>query len=135
MISPRWRLALALKATLLLSIALGFGVLAFHAATLPDKSIAVRLVALLPCGALAVFVGWASSLGFLDALVGKSVTEAGARALKNRRQGYSMRVPSGRFVELILWNPWEPLVPEASYTVTYGRFSGVLVARPLASGG
>jgi hypothetical protein len=61
------------------------------------------------------------------------VTEAGATVLKNRKQGYSMRVPSGRYVEFILFNPWEPLRPEATYTVTYGRFSGVLVARPEAT--
>lgn len=130
MISLRWRLALLGKALLLLSIASGFAFLALTAVTTPDRSIVVRVVALLLCAPLSFFLAWAASLGILDALIGKSVTEVGATVLKNRKQGLSMRAPSGRSLEFILFNPWEPLRPEATYTVTYGRFSGVLVRKP-----
>ncbi len=133
MISAGWRLALAGKALLLLSIASGFAFLAITAVTAPDHALAVRIILLLLCAPLAFFIAWAAALGLLDAAIGKSVTEAGATVLKNRKSGYSMRVPSGRFVEFVLWNPWEPLRPDATYTVTYGRFSGVLVAPPEAT--
>ena len=133
MISARWRLALLGKAMLLQAIALGFAFLALTAVTAPEHSLPVRVVLLLLCAPLSFFIAWAGALGLLDAAIGRSVTEAGATVLKNRKQGYSMRVPSGRFVEFILFNPWEALRPEATYTVTYGRFSGVLVAKPEAT--
>ena len=132
MISFGWRLALLAKAGLLLAMSASFVFLGFGAAT-GEHAMLVRLLVLLPCAFLGFFVAWACSLGLLDALLGKSVTEAGATVLKNRRQGYSMRTPSGRFVEFILWNPWGPLRPDATYTVTYGRFSGVLVRKPEAT--
>jgi hypothetical protein len=132
-ISGRWRLALLGKAALLLLIGVGFAALAVIAVTAADHSMLVRVSLLVTCGPLALFMGWAGSLGLADAAAGKSVTEGGATVLKNRRSGYSMRVPSGRFVEYILWNPWDPLLPGSTYTVTYGKFSGVLVARPQAT--
>jgi hypothetical protein len=132
-IAARWRLALFGKAALLLLIGAGFAALAVTAMTAADHSMLVRVSLLVTCGPLALFMAWAGSLGAADAVIGKSVTEGGATVLKHRRSGYSMRVPSGRFVEFILWNPWDPLLPGSTYTVTYGRYSGVMVARPEAT--
>ena len=129
MISARWRLALFAKALLLLSIALGFLWIALAAAVQPSWILKVLGGGFF--GYLGLFVVWASGLGLADALIGQSRTEEGVRVLANRRQGYSMRAPSGRFVEFILWNPWGALEPTAIYRVTYGRYSGVIVEAPV----
>ena len=63
-------------------------------------------------------------------LLGQALVGRGAKPLNSRRSGYSLRLPSGRFVEYVLYNPWPSLAPDATYTVVYGRFSGVLVAQP-----
>ena len=131
MISLRWRLALCAKALLLLSIGGGFMWIAY--ASILDARVVIEVLGGLGFGALGMFIAWAAGLGFADALLGQSRTEEGVRVLKNRRQGYSMRAPSGRFVEFVLWNPWEPLDPNAIYSVTYGRHSGVIVQRPVAN--
>jgi len=128
-IDPGFRAALFAKAVLLLAFAALFAALA------------LRLVAgtgLWPLRALAAFfllglggfVAWASALGCLDVLRGRADRTAGAEALESRRAGHSLRLPDGRFVEFILWNPWQPLVPGRRYTVTFGRHSKVLVRAP-----
>lgn len=129
----RWRIALFAKAALLLAIGLGFLAIAFF--SVRDGSWAIKVLGGIAFGWLGAFVCWAASLGFADALVGHCRTEANVRVLENRRRGYSMRTPTGRFIEFVLWNPWEKLVPDAAYTVTYGRFSGVIVAAPQRTGG
>lgn len=131
MISPRWRLALSAKALLLPSIAAGFLWIAYWAVL--DPSLPIRALGGVAFTSLGMFIAWAAGLGFADAVSGQTRTEEGVRVLKSRRQGYSMRAPSGRFVEFILWNPWGPLDPDAIYCVTYGRFSGVIVQKPVAN--
>jgi hypothetical protein len=127
-ISPLWRLALVAKALLLLSIAGGFVWIALAAWL--QESWVLKAIGGIFFGYLGLFVGWAASLGFADAVIGQTRTEEGVRVLANRKQGYSMRAPSGRFVEFILWNPWGKLDPAAVYRVTYGRYSGVIVEAP-----
>jgi hypothetical protein len=127
-ISLRWRLALAVKALFLLAVAFGFLFLATQA--LLESSASLRALGAIFFAALGLFIGWAAALGLADAGLGQSRTEEGVRVLESRRRGYSMRTPSGRFVEFILWNPWGKLEPAALYRVTYGRFSGVIVERP-----
>ena len=130
MITLRWRLALIGKAVLLLSISGGFLWIALGAAR--DPSWPIKALGGTGFTALGLFIAWAAGLGIADALVGQTRTEEGVRVLESRRQGYSMRAPSGRFVEFILWNPWGKLDPRATYSVTYGRYSGVIVQRPVA---
>lgn len=132
MISLPWRLALAAKALLLGAIALGFLFIAY--ASVRDDNWAITIIGGAGFSWLGGFLAWAAGLGFADALAGQARTETHVKVLENRRQGYSMRTPSGRFVEFVLWNPWDPLVPDATYTVTYGRFSGVIVQRPVRTG-
>ena len=133
-ISARFRLALALKALLLLCFSLLFLSLAWAAWSKWDWHVLARLsgAALLTIG--AVSVGWAASLGLADVVLGQAVVGSGAKPLKSRRTGYSLQLPSGRFVEYVLYNPWPALAPELTYTVVYGRFSGVLVAPPQPEG-
>lgn len=131
-ISIGWRVALFAKAALLLAIGLGLIAIAFFAVR--DGAWPVKVVGGVAFGWLGAFVCWAGSLGFADAAVGQTRTEENVRVLENRRRGYSMRTPTGRFIEFILWNPWDKLEPYAAYTVTYGRFSGVIVAAPRRTG-
>lgn len=128
MISPRWRLALAAKALLLLSISGGFLWIAY--AAILDPSLPIKALGGVGFSALGLFIAWAAGLGVADAVLGQTRSEQGVRVLASRRQGYSMRAPSGRFVEFILWNPWGKLDPHSVYRVTYGRFSGVIVEKP-----
>jgi hypothetical protein len=129
-ISARFRVVLALKALLLLSLSVAFLAMAWVAWTKWHWPLLARLSG---AGLLAIAggsVGWAASLGLADVVMGQALVAKGARPLASRRAGYSLRLPSGRFVEYVLYNPWPPLSPEATYTVIYGRFSGVLVAPP-----
>lgn len=130
-IAPRFRVALAAKALLLLSIAGCFGFLALTAWSKWHWHLLARASGATLLLIAALSVGWAAGLGLADALVGKALEGRGAAPLKSRRTGYSLRLPSGRFVEYVLYNPWSRLSPEQTYTVVYGRFSGVLVAPPL----
>ncbi len=130
-ISPRFRVALAAKAGLLLSLSTFFGVLAFTAWTKWHWPLLARGSGAALLAIAAVSVAWAAALGFADAIRGEALQSPGARPLKSRRAGYSLRLPSGRFVEYVLYNPWPVLAPDQRYTVTYGRHSGVLVAPPL----
>ena len=62
--------------------------------------------------------------------MGEALTEQGVTALPSRRSGLSMRAPSGRSLEFVLWNPWPKLAHGARYTITFGRHSGIIVAKP-----
>ena len=129
-ISGRFRLALAAKAALLLSFSAVFLGLAWVAWSKWHWPLLARVSG---AGLLAIAAGsvaWAASLGVADVLLGQALVGSGARPLKSRRTGYSLRLPDGRFVEYVLYNPWPSLAPDATYTVVYGRFSGVLVAPP-----
>ncbi len=129
-ISGRFRLALAMKALLLLSFSAVFLVLAWVAWTKWHWPLLARGSGALLSSIAAGSVAWAAGLGVADVVRGQALVGSGAKPLKSRRSGYSLRLPSGRFVEYVLYNPWPTLLPEATYTVTYGRFSGVLVAPP-----
>jgi hypothetical protein len=130
-ISPRWRLALVAKALLLLGISASLFWIAF--AAFGDPSLPIRALGGVGFSALGLFIAWAASLGLADAVLAQTRTEEGVRVLESKRRGYSMRTPSGRFIEFILWNPWGKLEPDRLYSVTYGRFSGVIVCRPVAN--
>jgi hypothetical protein len=129
-ISQRFRVALAAKGLLLLALAATFTVIGGATAIDSARSWLLRLGCAALCGYVAGFLAWASSLAFADALRGQAVRESGATPLASRWGGWSLRAPSGRFIEYVLWNPWPALDPDASYTVTYGERSGVLVERP-----
>ena len=131
-ISARFRVALALKALLLLSFAALFLALAWVAWSKWHWSLLARASGAVLLAIAAASVAWAASRGVADVVLGQALVGQGARPLKSRRSGYSLRLPSGRFVEYVLYNPWPTLLPEATYTVVYGRFSGVLVAPPQA---
>ena len=129
-ISTRFRLGLAAKGALLLAFALGFAALAIAVAGESGRSALLRVGVAGLFGFQAAFLGWASWLAFLDAALGAALRESGAEPLASRRSGRSMRLPGGRYLEYLLWNSWAPLESGCRYTVTYGRASGVLVARP-----
>lgn len=129
-ISARFRVALALKALLLLTFSCAFLAMAWVAWATWHWHLLARISG---AGFLAIAggsVAWAAGLGLADVVMGQAIVAKGARPLKSRRAGYSLRLPSGRFVEYVLYNPWPALSPETTYTVVYGRFSGVLVAPP-----
>jgi hypothetical protein len=130
-ISPAFRLALAGKALLLLSFSGLFALMSFAAFTKWHWHFLARLSgsALLAIGAVAI--AGAALRGLADALLGDAETTRGAKPLKSRRSGYSLQLPNGKFVEYVLYNPWPALAQDQTYTVTYGRYSRVLVARPL----
>lgn len=128
--SGAFRVALAGKGALLLGLGAVFAVLGLEAWARWHWPLPARLSAVGLCLVAAGFLAWAAGLALLDAVKGEALEATGAVALKSRRAGYSLRLPSGRFVEYILHNPWEPLTPGARYTVVYGRHSGVLVAPP-----
>ena len=129
-ISARFRLALAMKAVLLLSFSAVFLGLAWVAWTKWHWPLLARGSGALLLAIAAGSVARAAGLGVADVVLGQALIGNGAKPLESRRSGYSLRLPSGRFVEYVLYNPWPTLSPEATYTVTYGRFSGVLVAPP-----
>jgi len=120
-ISPRFRWALAGKGLLLLAL-----VAAFASIAVASGPCVAAIAGLIGC-----FLAWASSLAFIDAIRGHAFRESGAKPLASRWTGRSLRTPSGRFVEFVLWNPWGPLDRDARYTVTYGSRSGVIVERPV----
>lgn len=129
-ITARFRLALALKALLLLAFSALFLGLAWVAWTKWHWPLLARVSGAGLLGVAAASVAWAAGLGVADVVLGQALVANGAQPLKSRRAGYSLRLPSGRFVEYVLYNPWPALAPDATYTVVYGRFSGVLVAPP-----
>ena len=129
-IPARFRVALALKALLLLSFSCAFLWMAWVAWSKWDWSLLARLSGAALLAIAGASVAWAAGLGVADVVMGQALVAKGAKPLKSRRAGYSLRLPSGRFVEYVLYNPWPALSPDATYTVIYGRFSGVMVAPP-----
>ncbi|MBK7859071.1 MAG: hypothetical protein IPJ65_10725 [Archangiaceae bacterium] len=131
-ISAGYRFALAAKGLLLFCMAAVFGALVARGAFAADRALLLRPLALVVFGVPLVFLGWTSLLAFADALVGAAVEVDGAVALQPRRRrwGTSFRLPNGRAAEFVLYNPYPPLVPDAKYGVTIGRYSRVLVQAP-----
>lgn len=124
-----YRARLGAKGLLLLALALCFAGLVLAGSGDSQRSELLRVLFLgfaLP----ASFLGYSAGLAFADAVVGRAVEVGGAVALRDRRMGYSLRLPDGHFAEFILFNPWGALVPEARYGVTIGRYSRVLVQPP-----
>jgi hypothetical protein len=135
-IPPRLRVGLLLKGLLLASLGLGFFALAV-AGLRTDWPTPARLAFALVFGALGLFPFGVSRLALLDALLGRAVEVPGAIALdeRQRRAGYSLRLPDGHFAEFLVRNPWAPLVPGARYTVVLGQRSRVIVAPPARAPG
>lgn len=128
-ISTAFRIALAVKALPLLGFAAIFGTYGFAIAIGPGMR-PIRILGGLAFGRLVLFLAWAGARGLADAALGRAERASGAVALQSRRAGYSLQLPDGRFLEFILWNQWEALVPGERYTVTFGRRSQVLVRAP-----
>lgn len=130
-IPPRLRVGLLLKGLLLASLGLVFFAVALGGLR-ADWPLLARLAFSLFFGALGLFPFGVSRSALLDALFGRAIEVQGAVALtaRQRRAGYSLRLPDGHFAEFLMRNPWEPLVPGARYTVVIGRRSRVLVAPP-----
>lgn len=130
-IPPRLRLALLLKGLGLATLGLVFFAVAVGGLR-SDWPLVARVPFALFFGAVGLFPFGVSRLALVDALVGEAVEVAHAVALqpKQRRAGYSLRLPDGHFAEFLVKNPGEPLVPDARYTVVIGRRSRVLVAPP-----
>ena len=123
----RW--ALAGKALLLFALASGFGALALLMMFSP-RPLWLQILGVHFFLALGLFLAGAAGRGLMDAVVGHALEGQGALALPSRRSGLSMQLPSGAYLEFILWNPWEPLRPGVPYKVSYGRYSRVLVRPP-----
>lgn len=130
-ISAKFRAALALKALLLLAFAAVFGGMAFSAFTKWHWHLLARVSGAALLAIAAVAIAGAALRGLADAFVGEALETKGARPLKSRRSGYSLQLPNGKFVEYVLYNPWPALAQDQTYTVTYGKYSRVLVAQPL----
>ena len=129
-IPARFRVALAAKGGLLGSMAALFLGLGLASAGRGQWPLFARAFATFVFALAAGFLFWAAALALLDAVQGQALRSKGATPLSTRRSGTSLRLPTGGFVEYILWNPWGPLEQGARYTVTYGRRSKVLVAPP-----
>jgi len=130
-IPPRVRRALLLKGLGLAALGLVFFAVAVGGLR-ADWSLLARVPFSLFFAALGLFPFGVSRLALFDALFGEAVEVAHAVALqpKQRRAGYSLRLPDGHFAEFLLTNPDEPIVPDARYTVVIGRCSRVLIAAP-----
>lgn len=126
----RFRAALLAKGALLAALAALFIWLGVEAWARWHWPATARVSVAALAASLALFLGWAASLALLDVVLGRAERSTGAVPLKRRRTGYSLKLPSGRYVEYILYNPWQPLQQGATYTVLYGHRSGVLVAPP-----
>lgn len=130
-IPPRLRVGLLLKGLLLAALGLVFFAVAVGGLRV-DWPLLARLGFSLCFGALGLFPFGVSRFALLDALFGRAIEVQGAVALtpRQRRAGYSLRLPDGRFAEFLVRNPWAPLVPDARYTVVIGQRSRVIVAPP-----
>ena len=126
-ISTRFRVALFAKGLLLLSLAALFAWLT----VVSIRRFEYGVISLLFFGVPLAFLVRVSRLAFFDAVQGKAIRETGAIALKSRKAGYSLQRSNGRFVEYVLFNTWQTLEAGASYTVTFGAWSGVLVEAPV----
>ena len=131
-IRPSVRAVLFLKAALLLAFAAVFGLIAFEALT-GHHAWWARVLALASAFP-GPFLVKAASRGLFDVLFGQAITIDGAVALdsKQRRIGYSVRLPDGRMAEFPLFNPGTALVPGQRYQVVVGRYSNVIVEPPKA---
>lgn len=129
-IPTRFRWALAAKGALLLGMGAVFAALAWKLTAGVHGWLVVRVALALGFCACGAFLAGGAVRDFADAWIAEARQTEGAVALASRRAGYSLRLPDGHFVEFILHNPWQPLRADARYTVTYGRFSRVLVAPP-----
>ncbi len=129
-IPAKFRAALLAKGILLVSLAAFFTLLGVGAWTLGHWPLTARVGVAALTVMLALYLGWAASLALLDLVLGQAMRSTGATPLEQRRTGYSLKLPSGRNIEYILYNTWPPLQPGVTYTVLYGRRSGVLVAPP-----
>lgn len=132
-IPARFRAGLLLKGLLLVSLG-GLFVALLLVALAGGAHPAIKAVALVLFGVPAAFLLSVSRHAFLDAVVGEAVRITAAEALPSRSAGYSLRLPTGRFAEYLLYNPWERLTPGRRYTVVVGRRSLVLVEPPVAEG-
>ena len=132
-ISPRFRLALAGKAVLLAGLAAAFAFMGHACWSKWHWGLLARWSGAVLPGVAALSLLSAASRGLVDAVLGQAVRTPGAKPLKSRRSGYSLRLPDGRFVEYVLYNPWPALEQGQRYTVTYGTFSRVLVEPPLVA--
>jgi hypothetical protein len=130
-ISPSFRAALAGKGTLLLALGALYGALAWvllaggHGWAFAWRAPLATAFAL-----VGAFLAAGSIRAWADACLAQGCQAEGAVALASRRAGYSLKLPSGRFVEFILFNPWGPLTAGARYTVVYGKYSRILVTPP-----
>lgn len=130
-ISPHFRLGLAAKALLLLSLGVVFGVVAAGAMLKADWHPALRVVVASVFALVGLFPASQSRFALLDAVLGEAVVVEGAVALQSRKSGLSFTLPNGRFGEFLLWNSWEALVPGATYSLVLARRSRVIVERPV----
>lgn len=130
-IPPRVRLQLGLKALgllliglSLLGISLGGVVSSWSVPLRAVFSSFFFLVSLFPLGV--------SRFALFDAVLGRAVEVTGAIALdeKQRRAGWSLKLPDGHFAEFLFANRGAPLVAGSRYTVVIGVHSRVLVAPP-----
>src|SRR4051812_44687997 len=97
-ISTRFRLAIAAKALLLFALGALFLLLAWGAWSKWDWPLLARASAAVLLAIGAVSLVSAAGRGFADAVLGDALVGKGAKPLKSRRSGYSLRLPSGRFV-------------------------------------
>lgn len=129
-INARFRLGLAAKAMLLLSLGAVFGVVAAGAMVKAEWPPALRVVVAIVFALVGLFPASQARVALLDAILGETVVVDGAVALHSRKSGLSFSLPNGRFGEFLLWNSWEPLVPGATYSLVLARRSRVIVERP-----
>lgn len=129
-ISARFRLGLAAKGVLLLSLGVVFIVVAAGAMAKEAWHPALRVVVAAVFALMGVFPASQSRFALLDAVLGEAIVVDSAVALHSRKSGLSFRLPNGRFGEFLLWNSWDALVPGATYSLVLGRRSHVIVERP-----
>ncbi|MDP1917434.1 MAG: hypothetical protein Q8L14_14435 [Myxococcales bacterium] len=129
-ISARFRLGLAAKGVLLLSLGVVFGVVAAGAMVKPEWPPALRVAVAVAFALVGLFPASQSRFALLDAMLGEAVVVDGAVALHSRRSGLSFSLPNGGFGEFLLWNSWQALVPGATYSLVLARRSRVLVEEP-----
>lgn len=129
-ISARFRLGLAAKGLLLLSLGVVFGAVAAGAMAKTEWHPALRVTVAVVFALVGLFPASQSRFALLDAVLGEAIVVDGAVALHSRKSGLSFSLPNGRFGEFLLWNSWDALVPGATYSLVLGRRSRVIVERP-----
>ncbi|MDP3500844.1 MAG: hypothetical protein Q8S33_10945 [Myxococcales bacterium] len=129
-ISTRFRLGLAAKGVLLLSLGVVFGVVAAGAMAKEEWHPALRVAVAAVFALVGLFPASQSRFALLDAALGEAIVVDGAVALHSRKSGLSFSLPNGRFGEFLLWNSWDTLVPGATYSLVLASRSRVIVERP-----